>query len=145
MTVFRTLALLVVTTTPALGQDADITAGKKVFFNRCISCHQPPSLIGLTPDELAMNEAALPADASESTPTRGPSLTGLIGRKAGTLPDYAYSDAMRAADVIWTAETLKPYLLKPSAFIPRNKMPFNGLKRPGEVDSLIAYLADAAR
>ena len=82
-----------------------------------------------------MNEAALPADAQEATPGRGPSLSGLLGRKAGSLAGYSYSDAMRASDVIWSGDTLQAFLLRPSLFIPRNKMAFNGLKREGEMES----------
>jgi cytochrome c2 len=101
--------------------------------------------VGLTAEEIAMNEAALPADALEATPTRGPSLSGLIGRKAGSLPDYRYSDAIKTSDVIWSEDTLRAFLLRPSSYIPQNKMPFNGLKREGEMDALIAYLNEAAR
>ena len=126
-------------------QLGDVTKGKAVFFTRCVGCHEPPSTVGLTEDEIARNEAALPADETEAVPTRGPSLSGLFGRKAGSLPDYQYSDAMKAADVIWTEDTLQLYLLKPAAFIPKNKMPFNGLKREGEMENLIAYLKEAMK
>ena len=130
---------------PTFGEDnpGDVTVGKKVFFSRCLGCHEPPSTVGLTAEEVAQNEAALPAD--EAVPTRGPSLAHLIGRTAGTLPGYTFSDAMKASGVVWTDETLRVFLLKPSAFIPRNKMPFNGIKREGEMDALIPYLLDAAK
>jgi cytochrome c2 len=91
-----------------------------------------------------MNDAALPADAQEYTPRRGPSLSGLLGREAGSLAGYNYSDAMRASDVIWSGNTLQEFLLTPSLFIPRNKMAFNGLKREGEMENLLAYLNEAA-
>ena len=127
------------------GQPGDVTEGKTVFFSRCVACHEPPSTAGLTEEDIARNEAALPADDTEATPGRGPSLAGLFGRKAGSLPDYQYSDAMKAADVIWTEDSLRLFLLKPATFIPRNKMAFNGLKREGEMENLIAYLKSAAR
>lgn len=124
---------------------AAVTLGKAVFFNRCIACHEPPSTVGLTKDELARNEAALPADEKEATPERGPSLAALLGRRAGTLPGYHFSDAMKSADLIWTEHSLRLFLLKPVAFIPKTKMAFNGLKREGEMENLIAYLKEAAK
>ena len=65
---------------------------------------------------------------------------GLIGRKAGSVPGFSYSEAMIASGVVWDDETLAAYLKAPKAFIPANKMPFNGIKREGEMEPLIAYL-----
>lgn len=132
---------------PSSGDDdgGDFTEGKSVYFRRCIACHEPPSDLGLTDADRAMNEAALPADAEEATPTRGPTLSALIGRTAGTVPGFAYSPAMVASGVVWGEESLRPFLLKPSAAMPGNRMTFNGLKRPGELDDLIAYLMKAAK
>lgn len=115
-------------------------AGKAVYMGRCIACHEPPSPIGLTPDDLARNEAALPADETESTPSRGPSLVGLVGRRAGSLSGYEYSDAMKQADVVWTTDSLRQFLLAPAAFVPRTKMHFIGMKRAGEMEPLLDYL-----
>lgn len=139
--------LTALTALPSPGETVagSVTDGKAVFFNRCVSCHEPPSTLGLTEEDRARNEAALPADKSEATPTRGPSLSGLIGRKAGSLAGYRYSDAMKAADVIWTTETLQRFLAKPAAFVPGNRMPFNGLRREGEMENLMAYLEAAAK
>ena len=53
----------------------------------------------------------------------GPSLHGVIGRKAGSVPGYAYSPAMKNADVTWNDNTLSKYLTDPKAFIPGDKMP----------------------
>ena len=92
-------------------QLGDVAEGKAVFFTSCVGCHEPPSTAGLTQDEIARNETALPADETEAVATRGPYLSGLFGRKAGSLPDYQYSDAMKAADVIWTEDTLPLYVL----------------------------------
>ena len=49
----------------------------------------------------------------------GPSLHGLIGRKAGSVPDFAYSPAMKNSNVTWNDDTLSKYLSDPKAFIPR--------------------------
>lgn len=139
------LAAGLVAAGPGLAQDSPdvVTAGKKVYFSRCLACHEPPSTVGLTDYEIAQNEAMLPG--GEAVPTRGPTLTHLIGRTAGTLPGYSFSEAMKASGVVWTAETLRVFLLKPSVAMPGNKMPFNGVKRAGEMDALIPYLLDAAK
>lgn len=50
-------------------------------------------------------------------------LGGIIGRRAGSVPDYdSYSDAMKNSDIIWTEESLDAYLANPEAFIPGNGM-----------------------
>jgi len=75
----------------------------------------------------------------------GPSLHGLIGRKAGSVPGYAYSPAMKNADVTWDDDTLSKYLTDPKAFIPGDKMPFLGIKDPSQLGDLLAYLHQATQ
>lgn len=101
----------------ALADDA-ISRGQSVYDNRCKECHEAPP------------------EARKA----GPSLIGVVGRQAGTLPGFAYSDAMKAAGFIWTEDQLRAYLLNPRAVVPGNRMPFNGLKRPGEDVDIVAYL-----
>ena len=84
----------------ALAQD--IAAGEKTF-NVCRACHE----IG--------------ADAKNSI---GPVLTGVFGRKAGTFPGYAYSDANRNSGLTWDEATLTEYLKNPRAKVPGTKMIF---------------------
>lgn len=99
-------------------------AGEKVF-KRCAACHA----IG----EGAKNKV-------------GPELNGLFGRTAGTLPDFNYSDAMKAAGeggLVWDAETLRTYLENPKAMVPGTKMTFAGLRKPEDLDAVIAYLEQA--
>jgi cytochrome c len=100
----------------------DAALGEQVFRARCSQCH-----------EIATNENKT-----------GPTLKGLIGRTSGTIEGFAYSDAMKAAGVVWSEETLRTYLTNPRAMIPKIKMAFNGLKRPGEMDDIIAYLLENA-
>jgi cytochrome c2 len=71
----------------------------------------------------------------------GPSLHGVVGRKAGTLPGFNYSPAFTSANVVWSETTLDTYLADPKAFIPKNRMGFNGVKNPKDRADLIAYLA----
>ena len=75
----------------------------------------------------------------------GPSLHGLIGRRAGSVPGYAYSPAMKNANVTWNDDTLSKYLSDPKAFIPGDRMPFAGIKDPSKLGDLLAYLNQAAR
>ena len=116
-----------------------VVAGRAVFFHRCVVCHQPPSFVGLTKEELSSYDASLPASPDELT-SRGPPLSGLIGRAAGSQQGFEYSDALKEVNFAWTSDRLRQFLLKPSAFIPGNLMRFNGLKREGEMEDLIAYL-----
>ena len=75
----------------------------------------------------------------------GPSLHGLIGRKAGSAPGFAYSPAMKNSNVTWNNDTLSKYLSDPKAFIPGDKMAFTGIKDPSKLGDLLAYLDQAAR
>ena len=75
----------------------------------------------------------------------GPSLHGLIGRKAGSVPGYPYSPAMKNANIVWSDDTLSKYLVDPKAFIPGDKMAFPGIKDPGKLGDLLAYLNQATR
>ncbi len=103
---------------PALAGDA--ASGKTVFFQYCSACH---------------------ATTKGAPSGLGPSLFGVVGRKAGSLPGYAYSPAMKAADYSWTTDRLAAYLPAPMKVVPGTKMTFAGLKRPGQADDVIAYLS----
>jgi cytochrome c len=75
----------------------------------------------------------------------GPSLHGLFGRKSGSVPGFAYSPAMKNANVTWTDDTLSKYLADPKAFVPGDKMVFLGVKDPSKLGDLLAYLNQATR
>ena len=75
----------------------------------------------------------------------GPSLHGLVGRKAGSVPGFAYSPAMKNSNVTWNNDTLSKYLTDPKAFIPGDKMAFTGIKDPSKLGDLLAYLDQATR
>ena len=70
----------------------------------------------------------------------GPSLAHVVGRKAGSLEGFKYSEAMKNSGVIWTEETLQQYLANPKAFVPGNKMVFSGIRKEDERADIIAYL-----
>jgi cytochrome c len=107
-----TLLWLAVATSAAA---ADADRGKELFA-ACAACHTEQ------PDAL------------------GPSLKGIIGRKAGALLEYRYSPAMQRADFTWTEATLRAYLSDPQGVIKGNRMPFSGFSSPADLDDLIAYL-----
>ncbi len=100
----------------AMAQDA--AAGEKVFA-KCKICHQ----IG----EGANNMV-------------GPVLNGVVGRKAGSYPDYHYSDANKGSGITWDEATLTEYLRDPKAKVPGTKMVFPGLKSDADIANVIAYL-----
>lgn len=104
----------------SIAQAQDIEAGKAVF-RKCAACHNADT------------------DANKV----GPTLRGVIGRTAGTSPNYSYSQAMKAAGaagLVWDEANLTEYLSDPKAKVPSNKMGFPGLKNPDEVENVIAYL-----
>jgi cytochrome c len=70
----------------------------------------------------------------------GPSLFGVIGRKAASLENYNYSDAMKKFDHSWDAQTFDNYLADPRAVVPETKMIFPGIKDEKERQDVIAYL-----
>ena len=109
-------ALFAQAVTPALAQDA--AAGEKVFA-KCRACHQ----IGAGAKNLV-----------------GPLLNGLIGRPAGTIEGYSYSDANKTSGLTWDEVTFKEYIRSPKAKIPNTKMAFAGLTKDSEVDDLFAFL-----
>ena len=103
---------------PSRAQDA--AAGEKVFA-KCKICHV----------------------ADQDTNKVGPSLHGVIGRTAGTHPNFSYSPAMIKAGkdgMVWNEDTLKPYLHNPREVGKGTKMAFAGLKSDEDVANVIAYL-----
>jgi nitrite reductase (NO-forming) len=74
----------------------------------------------------------------------GPSLARIIGRKSGSEPNYSYSPAMKAANLVWDGKTLDSYLADPQRIVPGNKMPFPGLKTDQDRADVIAFLAAPA-
>ncbi|WP_114951376.1 c-type cytochrome [Sphingosinicella terrae] len=70
----------------------------------------------------------------------GPTLHGVVGRGAGSLPDFAYSPAMRDSGIVWTPETLDRFLADPRGTVPGNRMAFAGLADDARRRQLIDYL-----
>ena len=73
----------------------------------------------------------------------GPSLAGIVGRKAGTVPGFNYSDANKNSNVVWDEAQLDQYLTDPKQFMPGTKMIYPGMKEAEQRKAVIAYLRDA--
>ncbi|GEQ97930.1 cytochrome c [Iodidimonas gelatinilytica] len=102
--------------------DGDADIGAKIF-RRCQACHT----------------------VNEGQHRVGPSLFGVIGRKAGSVEGFTrYSDAMTSSGITWTEDTLSAYLENPREYIPGNKMAFPGLRKEEDRDNVIAFIERAS-
>ena len=72
---------------------------------------------------------------------KGPSLYHIGGRKAGAIPGFKYSPAMKASNITWTAASLNAYLANPKVVLPTGIMKYKGMPKPEDRADLIAYLA----
>lgn len=82
----------------------------------------------------------LACHAADATGPAGPDLRGVFGRKAGTLPGYRFSRALRNSRIVWDTDTLDAFLSDPQAAVPGNLMPFPGLPDEEARRGLIAFL-----
>jgi len=91
----------------------------RALFSRCASCHQvgPSAHNGF-----------------------GPQLNGILGRRAGSLDNYAYSPAMKNATLVWSEKNLKSFLKSPGDTVPGNRMRFWGMGSDSQIADLLAYL-----
>lgn len=119
-------ALLLLPASPVSAQTAQAPApagedGELLFNNACRTCHT----------------------LKEGDNRLGPNLHAVIGRKAGSLPDYAYSPAMAAAGIVWDEETLSRFIEDPAAVVPGNTMGYPGLPDAEQRAKIVAYLKTA--
>lgn len=72
----------------------------------------------------------------------GPSLYGVVGRKAGTEPGFAYSQSLKSSGITWNAKTLDKWIADPDALIPGNAMspPYTGVADPKTRKKIITFL-----
>ena len=94
--------------------------------------------------ELYAKECAACHSLSAST-DNAPMHCGLIGRKAGSVPGFDYSKAMRQSGIVWDDATLDRFLENPRAVVPGTKMTYAGVKDAQERADLIAYLKQATK
>ncbi|MGI8839570.1 MAG: c-type cytochrome [Caulobacteraceae bacterium] len=103
---------------PAAFGGADFDNGE-VKFALCKSCH---------------------TTAPDGPDMTGPNLNGVFGRRAGTKPGFAYSDALKLSKITWDAATIDKWISNPRADVPGTKMTYLGLESPKDRIDLIAYL-----
>jgi cytochrome c len=117
------LAAVMAISADALGQDAapkSAAADSQLTFNNvCRTCHT----------------------LKEGDNRLGPNLHNIIGRKAGSVPDYGYSSAMKDADLTWDRAMLDHFIANPDQVVPGNKMkPYGGLTSAEERSKIIDFL-----
>jgi len=106
---------------PALAQD---DAGQIAFTNACRTCHT----------------------VREGDNRLGPNLSRVIGRKAGSLPNYNYSESMKKADLVWDKQNLDRFIANPDAVVSGNNMkPYGGIASAEERAKIVAFLESAGR
>jgi len=93
-----------------------VLRGQALYQERCAGCHR--------------------VDAHDA----GPMHRGVLGRRAGSLPGFDYSPALRASRLVWTRQTLDAWLRNPEALIPGQAMD-EQVADPQARQDLIAYLA----
>lgn len=117
------MLLTVASLSSALAEPGDASRGQQ-DFRACAPCHS------LEPDRNMT----------------GPSLAGLWGRKAGSLPSFdRYSDALKSSGIIWDDRALDGWLTDPQAMVPDNDMPFEGIKDARVRADLLAFLKEATK
>lgn len=103
---------------------ANADRGADVFDENCAECHSvAPSLKN----------------------KKGPSLYGVVGRAAGAVQGFSYSDALLASGIHWTPDKLDAYLQAPKTLIPGGKMKFDGLSKAAERSDLIDFLVESGK
>lgn len=100
--------------TPKTAEEA---AGKQLF-HQCAACHA--------------------LDSSKNA--FGPSLYNVVGRKAGSIPRFDYSDALKGSNITWTEDTLRQWIAGNDKFVPGTRMRHVAITDRAEQDYLIAFL-----
>ena len=114
------MATLAALSPSSSGAGLDAGAGKDVFDRRCSGCHS--------------------ADSSKE----GPPLRGVVGRKAGTVSGFLYSDSLRASGITWNEELLMKWLENPDAMVKGTDMEFR-VPKAEEREAVVAYLKSLTR
>jgi cytochrome c len=105
---------------PQASQGAEDASGQQAFNNACRTCHI----------------------VKEGDNRLGPNLYKVVGRKAGSLPDYGFSSAMKEAGFVWDEEKLDRFIANPDEVVPGNSMkPYGGLASSDDRKKIIAFLA----
>ncbi|MEZ5499662.1 MAG: hypothetical protein R3E77_09570 [Steroidobacteraceae bacterium] len=73
----------------------------------------------------------------------GPPLVGVVGRRAGTLPGYSFSPALRESGIVWDRDNLQRFIENPARFVPGTTMAFVGLDDQDDRAALACLIAGA--
>ncbi len=119
-TAFALFALAACLNTSSIHAAGDAERGKLQYAARCVACHS-----------IDVNLA-------------GPAHRGVFGAKAGSVPGFDYSPALRKSKVIWNERTLDKWLTNPERLIPGQKMGYV-VADAKDRDDLIAYLRTQIR
>jgi cytochrome c len=115
------LTLLLSAPSSLAQQPASDDAAQQAFNNSCRTCHS----------------------VKEGDNRLGPNLNKIVGRKAGSLPNYNYSPSMKDADFVWDQDKLTRFMVKPDEVVSGNKMqPYGGVSAD-EAAKVVAYLQSA--
>ncbi len=115
---FSALSLLA-TLTPAWAAQEESDDGQVAYNNACRTCHS------FKPDDNRL----------------GPTLHGIVGRKAGSIEGFAFSPSMKASGITWDEATLDKFISDPNQVVSGNKMqPFGGVADAGERKKIVDYL-----
>ena len=105
-----------------LSQGIESGSEQQVFNNACRTCHT----------------------IKEGDNRLGPNLYKVVGRKAGSLPDYNYSSAMKGAGFVWDEEKLEHFIASPDKVVPGNNMkPYGGLASAEDRKRVVTFLMRA--
>ena len=117
------LTLLLFASSSSAQQTGNDEAAHQAFNNSCRTCHS----------------------VKEGDNRLGPNLHKIVGRKAGSLPNYDYSPSMKEASFVWDQDKLTRFIVKPDEVVSGNKMqPYGGLSAD-EAAKVIAYLQAAGK
>ncbi|WP_325435339.1 c-type cytochrome [Pseudomonas nitroreducens] len=100
----------------AQAANCDATPGQRVFENKCSACH-------------ALGEDRV-----------GPHLSGVVGRRVGSVAGYTYSADLASAGTDWSLERLDQWLSSPARLYPDTAMAFGGIRNPADRQALLCFL-----
>jgi cytochrome c len=103
---------------PGLHAQTDLKRAAGLFATHCSECHS----------------------VKEGKDKKGPSLFGIVGRRAAQVSGFVYSDALKQSGLSWTPDVLDRYLVAPATAVPGGKMKYDGAATAPERTLIIEYL-----
>ena len=102
--------------------EAEEVAGQKLFMDHCAACHVKQPGHGVL----------------------APSLKGVVGRPAGSVAGFQYSEALKNSGLTWTEDNLRKWIMDNAHMVPGTLMPHVSIADPAEALYLVAYLKSAS-